>query len=156
MVPSAVPPLPRTAKPTPGTSTATPTLDFAAPLTSWNFDTGLEGWTLGQQISGLAWQNDGAIGGSITGTALFIYSPANLDLAIGNNKIVKIRLKNSTSSNQAQLFFTTKEQPGVDEAKYFALTDQLGSTSVTLDMQGNKTELRYSACPLRYTTGVLR
>jgi hypothetical protein len=56
--------------------------------------------------------------------------------------------------------------PGASVRKYtipqsmsveYLLGDHLGSTSITTDNPGAKvSEMRYKACPLRFTTGVLR
>jgi RHS repeat-associated protein len=78
---------------------------------SWNYDTTVQSWTSMHDISSFAWQTGGYIGGTITGTDPYIYSADNLGLDITNNKTLKIRFKNGTSSTLAQMFFMTDAVP---------------------------------------------
>ncbi|MBB6672251.1 hypothetical protein [Cohnella nanjingensis] len=71
----------------------------------FNADGNTEGWTNGNQIS------QSVLGGINTltsnGTDPYIYSDPNLNLNASAYKYVKIRMKNNTGSNEAQVFFIT-------------------------------------------------
>ena len=125
------------------TATLSPTPTVAAtavsfwPERTWTFDTTVEGWgNPSVNISGFGWQTDGYVGGSINGADPFIYSPDNLGLDTGLNKIIKIRFKNTTPSTFAQLFFITNSDATWNEAKHkdFTVTANSDYTEYTVDM----------------------
>ncbi|MFD0717096.1 hypothetical protein [Paenibacillus sp. GCM10027626] len=73
----------------------------------WSFNTNgnTEGWTNGNQVSQ-------AVSGGVntltsTGNDPYIYSAPNLNIDASAYKTVTIRMKNNSSSNQSQIFFTT-------------------------------------------------
>ncbi|MCD9021614.1 hypothetical protein [Cohnella silvisoli] len=93
--------------------------DFAASAKAWEFSTSgdAEGWVAENNISG-ARVNFGSYNGTVTGTDPFIASSSPLNVNISNNKTVKIKLKNGTSSTIGQLFFITNADTTWNDAKH--------------------------------------
>lgn len=118
------------------TASPTPTAITFLPVKAWNFDTTSENWIVGNQVTGLAWQNGGYLGGTISGTDPFIYSSDNLNVDLSNTKLIKIRLKYITGTTMAQMFFTTTADGAFNEAKSKAFTVVANSdyAEYTLDM----------------------
>lgn len=84
----------------------------------WAFTSDIENWTVCTNVSGFGWQAGGYVGGTITATDPNILSVDNVDADIVNNKIVKIRMKNSTSSTTGQIYFTTYADTTWNETKH--------------------------------------
>lgn len=107
---------------------------------TWNFNTdgNAEGWTVGNQVNNVNVAN-GYYTGNITGSDPWIYSPDNLNFDTSKAKTVIIRLKNSTSSNNASLYFTTTTDQTWDGNKSMAIniTPNSDYTTYVLDMWTN-------------------
>src|SRR4030095_3435963 len=119
------------------TSTPTATPQTFWPDYAWNFNSGVEGWgNPSSHITNLGWQSGGYIGGTITGNDPYFYSADNLNIDITNNKFIKVRLKNTTPSTSAQIFFITTMNANFDEAKskVFPITANSDYTEYTIDM----------------------
>jgi hypothetical protein len=65
-------------------------------------------WINKQDIPDFSWQAGGYAGGTFTGPDPEIITPDNLGIDITNNKVIKIKMQNFTSSSSAEFYFTTK------------------------------------------------
>lgn len=124
----------------------------------WNFDSGAEGWTVTHDIAGYGWKSGGYIGGRITGLDPYIYSPGNLQVNATANKYIKVRMKNSSGSTAAQIYFVTATSTIWGEANHkdFPINaNDPGYTDYVVDMStipswnGTLTQMRIDP-----TTGV--
>ncbi|WP_183530821.1 hypothetical protein, partial [Paenibacillus baekrokdamisoli] len=102
----------------------------------WEFASTAEGWKGTNHVSGFGWQSGGYVGGSITEGDPQIMSGSNLGVDISNNKIIKVKLKNSTTSTLGQIFFKTNADGTWDNAKHkdFAIVANSDFTEYTIDM----------------------
>jgi RHS repeat-associated protein len=104
---------------------------------SWNFDTSVEGWTEGPVgISGFTWQSNGTVYADLIGSDPKIFSPTGLNLNITNNKVIKIRYKNTTSATLAQLFFMTDSDVGFTAEKVITFTPTANSGYIEYTLNG--------------------
>ena len=105
----------------------------------WEFDTDLEGWGLGNNVSDLTWEAGGFMNGTATNGDPYLNSPAGLDLDITNALFIKVRLKNETSSTRGQIYFATPAG-GFSEARHKDFTiipNDTDYTEYTIDMSDN-------------------
>ncbi len=119
----------------PPTPTPTP-----APITSWNFDSGTEGWT----FYGSANTTVSADGGILTSTykngssSAAIQSADNLKIDLTNHKVIKIRMRNNTDSTAGHIFWSTTAEGSttyaVDRMVEFAIAPNSGYTDYEIDM----------------------
>lgn len=74
---------------------------------SWHFDTGVEGFTFGNRISGFVNTGNGTVSGNITGSGdrAYILSVASLGINTDKANRVQIRLKNNTNATRAFIDF---------------------------------------------------
>lgn len=72
----------------------------------WNFNNSVDGWTAINNIINFVWQDGGYIGGDITGGDPYFHSP-DLNINTDNVNMIRVRLKNDTTSNMAQIFYRT-------------------------------------------------
>lgn len=107
------------------------------PAIYWRFTDNLESWTAQSDISGFTHQSSGAITGTITGADPYIISANSLGANINSAKRIKIRLKNSTNSNLAQIYFTTNADSTMNEAKHidFAIIPNSDYVEYEIDME---------------------
>lgn len=82
----------------------------------FNFENAVKAheWTMGQSVSNLHFTNsDGvtALGGTITGSDPYIYSPANLNINMDENDVMIIRMRQNTGDREGRIFFKTIENP---------------------------------------------
>ncbi len=106
---------------------------------AWEFDTDLEGWGLGNNVSGLTWEAGGYMNGTATNGDPYLNSPAGLALDITDAPFIKVMLKNDTSTDRAQIYFATPAG-GFSEARHkdFTITpNDTGYTEYTIDMSDN-------------------
>lgn len=82
----------------------------------WQFDSDSEGWGGQNDIPSLNVSN-GTINGSIVGSDPYLVSATNLNVNITNNSHILVRMKNGTSSSQAQIYFTTNSSGNFEEGK---------------------------------------
>lgn len=105
----------------------------------WEFDENTNGLGASYGISGFGWQSGGTVGGNISNSDPQIYSSDNLGTNISNRKIIKIKMKNSSSSTTGQIYFTTNLDSSWNEAKSKTFTINAydsGYTEYVLDMSG--------------------
>ena len=105
----------------------------------WNFDNSTEGWTAAHDIAGYGWKSGGYIGGRITGMDPYIFSPGNLQVNVTVNKYVKVRMKNSSNSTAAQIYFVTSTSTIWGEANHKdfpIIANDPGYTDYVVDMSG--------------------
>ena len=128
-----------------GASSGTSSLDLVGIYTgsivadvAYEFTSSADGWTAVSDASVLA------SGGSLTmanaGTSPEIASPDNVNLNAGEYKYVKIRLKNNTSSNIAQLYWTTTADTTFDEQKsqkFIVKENDAGYTEYVIGLSQN-------------------
>ncbi|MCD9020673.1 right-handed parallel beta-helix repeat-containing protein [Cohnella silvisoli] len=105
---------------------------------AWEFNApgNLEGWTAQNNISGFA-QSGTAVNGTITGPDPYIVSSIGVNTPISSNKTITIRMKNTSSSNVGQIYFTTTTDGVWNDAKSisFGLTvNDPNYTVYTIDM----------------------
>jgi hypothetical protein len=74
--------------------------------TSWDFDAGTDGWTVGNNISSLT-GSEGALRGQMSGNDPQLISPDNVGTHLSANRYLKIRISNASSSVHGQISFTT-------------------------------------------------
>lgn len=87
----------------------------------WHFNLGTERWTAVYQVANFAASN-GRLKFTSTGTDPQINSPDNMGNDCSKHKKVKVKMKNSTASTVAQLFFSTYTDPTFTEAKSAVVT----------------------------------
>lgn len=80
----------------------------------FSFDAGLQGWMAAHDVAELAVQ-DGRLRGRITGPDPYIVRP-NLRVPADTCETLVIRMS-TTAGNSAQLFWTSRRDPGFDEKK---------------------------------------
>ncbi|MCD9021677.1 discoidin domain-containing protein [Cohnella silvisoli] len=105
---------------------------------SWNFDSNYnntEGWT----ASGIDWfgtNGKGYLNGTIRSNDPSITSPDQLNIAIGSNRYIRIKMKNGGPCNGAKIFFaTTTSAMSPANAKSFAIKpNDPGYTEYIVDM----------------------
>jgi hypothetical protein len=102
---------------------------------AWEFASTTESWTAPNHVSGFAWQTGGYVGGTVTGGDPYLVSGDNLGVAITNNKIIKVKLKNSTSATTGQIYFITNADGAWNEAKHkdFSINANSNYTEYTID-----------------------
>lgn len=90
----------------------------------WNFDSGLDSWALVNQMSGSA--SGGVLTVNASGSDPYMVSPDNLGIAAASSRSVSVRMRNSTTSNVGEFFFTTTSDPNFTSAKRasFVITAQ--------------------------------
>jgi RHS repeat-associated protein len=122
------------------------------PVTSWTFDTTVQGWAgSSTDVSGFGWRSGGYIGASIIGNDPLIYSAAGLNVNITNNPYIRISYKNTTPSNIATFYYMTGSDTGFTLAKYksFIVYPNSDYTTYLVDMStvaswtGTLTRLRF-------------
>ncbi|MCQ6562970.1 discoidin domain-containing protein [Paenibacillus mendelii] len=109
----------------------------ASYVRAWPFTSTTEDWTAINDISGFSWQSGGYVGGTVTGTDPSILSAAGLGTNLSDNKKIKVRMKNSTSSTLGQIYFATSADPYMSEAKHKDFTiiaSDSGYTEYVIDM----------------------
>ena len=105
---------------------------------SWEFSANgyTQNWIAGHNISDLI-AGSGYLNGTITGSDPSMGVGNNLDINITNNKIIKIRYKNSTSDTSASFYFTTNADTTYDETQKVTFTVNANDpnyTEYTIDM----------------------
>ena len=112
---------------------------FADPEKAWYFSNNVDGWSAVSNIPSFTHANTGTVGGPINGSDPHIVSGDNLNVDITNQKLLMIRLKNETSSNQGQIYFTTTSETGFDEAKHvdFSILPNSDYTDYIINMDAN-------------------
>lgn len=125
---------------------------------SWNFnqDGNFEGWAITSYVSG------SVSGGSLNLTSStvdpYIYSPS-VSINAATNRYIKIRMKNNTSSQQAQIFWLTNYDGNWNEykSKVFPINPNSDYTEYVVDV-GSNSFWRNTITQLRFdpgtTTGV--
>ena len=106
---------------------------------AWEFDTDLEGWGLGNNVSDLTWEAGGYMNGTATNGDPYLNSPAGLDLDITDASFIKVMLKNDTPSTRGQIYFATPAG-GFSEGRHKDFTiipNDTGYTEYTIDMSDN-------------------
>lgn len=112
----------------------------------WRFDQDAQGWTATNHVSGFGWGNDSGtkgLAGTLTGNDSRLMSADNLSEPLTwagtlATKVV-VRLKNTSASTSAHLYFTTDADTSWNEAKSATKTITANSsyTSYTFDFTGN-------------------
>ncbi len=119
-----------------------PKIDFT-PLASgtnvrkWEFTSGADGWTAVSNCSISA--SNGYLNTTITGSNPVISSPSGLNKSINKNCLIKVRLKNSTSSTNCAVYFTTSEDQSFNTAKaksFQVNANDANYTEYAIDMSG--------------------
>mgnify|MGYP001004879471 FL=1 len=112
----------------------------AAVVKAWEFnaDGDTEGWTSASVlgISGLD-ASGGYLNGNITNNDPYMISSNNLNVDITNNKVIKIKLKNNTTCDKAQIYFITNTDEVFDQAKrrdFSLIRNDSGYTEYYVDM----------------------
>lgn len=131
---------------------------------AWTFETGAEGWTAGNDISGFGRNNWGKIGGTLNGNDAFIISSDALGYNMGIEKLIHLGIKNASSNTVGQVYFTTTTSTGwsEDKRKDFSMIANSSLSNYTIDMsdiptwQGTLKQLRIdpsNAVPGSSTSG---
>lgn len=114
---------------------------LATVANSWYFSTSndTEGWTAGGNTTGLGQVSGGYLEGNITGNDPYIVSSNSLGINISTNKNIVLRLKNSTASTQAQVYYTTTSSTGWGEDKVvtFPILPNSDYTDYIIDMSSS-------------------
>jgi RHS repeat-associated protein len=106
---------------------------------TWGFPSDMQGWNVNNHIINFGFQPGGYVGGSVTGVDPIIVSQYNLNLDITGNKLIKVRMKNSTAATVGQIYFITNQDPNWNEAKHKNFTiiaNDTNYTEYTIDMSG--------------------
>lgn len=110
---------------------------FTAPVKTWNFNSSTESWTSGGNVSGFG-ASSGFITGTLSGNDPFVTSPI-FSQNVDANKYILLRLRNNTTSTKAQIYFTTTQSTGWNEAKHvdFEIKPNSGYTDYLILMGSN-------------------
>ncbi len=104
----------------------------------WNFNATSESWYANNDNQSFAWQTGGYVGGTYAGSGdPQIFSSNNLGLDISNAKTIEIRMKNSTSTTSADIYFVTSADTTWNQAKNksFSITaNDPNYTTYSIDM----------------------
>ncbi|WP_437919949.1 hypothetical protein [Sphingobacterium sp. LRF_L2] len=104
----------------------------------WDFQTDVQGWSAGQQLSAFGWDAWPAnyLGGKITGADAYLISPDNLNLVLAGCRYVVVRIKNATAQTIGQIYFTTVSDNVWNNNKEvsFAMQAYSDYTTYTIDM----------------------
>ena len=92
------------------------------PPNYWNFTSTLEGWNTPMNLTASASGDMANL--TITNADPYIHSPNNLNVSASDYKYIIVSMQNQTSSNTAELFWSTTASPNFDGAKRvsFAIT----------------------------------
>lgn len=110
-------------------------------IKDWRFDADTMGWTAPNHVSGFRWANergDKGLSGELTGNDSRLLSRNNLRLSIGSNRMLHVRMRNSSDSRLAHVYFITSADRTWNETKSrsFAITARSGYLTYNLDMSG--------------------
>lgn len=111
--------------------------DLGKLVNTWQFVTEMQNWTANGHVSGFGWQVGGCIGGNVVGVDPRIISPDNLGTDITNNKLVRVKMKNSTSNTTGQIYFTTTGDTAWNEVKsktFTIIANDANYTEYVIDM----------------------
>jgi hypothetical protein len=108
-------------------------------IIDWDFAVDTQGWSAVSHVSGFAWASDsgkGTIGGALSGNDSAVKSLDNLRVPIGNTDYIHIRLKNTTSSSTARVWFITEASGtyNTTKSKVFAITPNSNYTWYSINM----------------------
>ncbi|MNQ98992.1 hypothetical protein D3C85_1147120 [compost metagenome] len=82
-------------------------------------------------MTSFGWQSSGFIGGTNASSDPYITSADAIGTPITSNKIIRIKMKNSTSGTSAKLYFTTTTNTSYDEAKSKSFTIKANDANYT-------------------------
>jgi hypothetical protein len=104
----------------------------------WNFDVDTQGWTATNHVSGFGWESDGgakSVAGTITGNDSQLKSPDNLKVKVDGD-FIHVRLKNTSASTTAHVYFITDADATWNEtkSKTFTTTANSDYTEYSIDM----------------------
>ncbi len=87
-------------------------------IKSWAFDesSDIDGWTYEPNTMSSFKLSDGAAVGVVTG-GMILYTPANLDIRMGDIKNISIKLRNETDSKSLRLYYITDNDSEWSESK---------------------------------------
>ncbi|HEY0828963.1 MAG TPA: hypothetical protein VGE40_12770 [Bacilli bacterium] len=110
---------------------STGTYHTSPPPTAWEFNTdgNLEGWTMMSQVTGEV--SGGSLNLTITGSNPYMHSPNYLNMDAGKFKLLKIRMKNSTTSTSANIYWITDSDSTYNESKKKNITINALDTGYT-------------------------
>jgi len=119
-----------------------PLIDFTplpdnSTVKNYAFSTSTDGWNSPWNCTIQA--SGGYLNGTVTGSSPCLYSPDNINSDITKNCIIKIKMKNSTSSTWAAVYFTTTQDTNWTQAKCKAfniIPNDSNYTEYTIDMSG--------------------
>jgi len=111
---------------------------IGAIIKSWEFNSAgdTEGWTGNWHVGNLV-ANGSYLNGNITGIDPALTSSDNLGCDISNNKYIRIRMKNNTSSSWGQIYFITTTDTVWNEDKHVnfsIIPNDPGYTEYIIDM----------------------
>lgn len=117
------------------TSTGSFSIDYIRTGDGWDFAHDAESWGDAGNITDFGWQTGGYLDGTISGPDPQFYSPDNLGLSASSKPVLKIRMKNSSSSNIARVFFTTVADPdwGSNNLSFTTIPNDTGYTEYIID-----------------------
>lgn len=104
----------------------------------WTFNSSATGWILSYSVSGAV--SGGVYDITITGADPYIHSPSNLNINASAMGQIKIRLQNSTSDTQYQLFWITTSDNTWNQNKSVLFpvnANDLAQTDYTITLLGN-------------------
>ncbi len=104
----------------------------------WQFTSSNNNWTFANDLTNQTLSN-GTITGTIVGADPSMVSATNLNVNLSNNRHILIRMKNNTSSTQAQIYFATNSSASFDENKVVNFTIKPNSEycEYLIDMSAN-------------------
>lgn len=87
-------------------------------------------------VTSFAWQIGGYAGGTNTTSDLYIVSSDNIGTDITTNKIIRVRLKNTTSNTTGKIYYTTTNDISWSDSKSvsFAIAANSDYTEYAIDM----------------------
>jgi hypothetical protein len=83
--------------------------DTTISVAEWNFDTGLNGWSLAHSLSGTV--TDSSLTLNLTGADPYMVSPDNLNINASLYKYLSFTMKNNTPQTTAGFFWATNTSP---------------------------------------------
>lgn len=104
--------------------------------TSWEFTSGVDGWSADGPLNGPVWSEEGAIGGDVSGAAASLLSPDGLDVAARDYPSVLVKLRNGTEARQARLRYVATSESGetVTESRPFRIEPDSSYVDYVVDL----------------------
>lgn len=95
-------------------------MTVSSPELIWPFHTGLDGWTLTNNLTGHV--ADSILHLEVTGSDPFMHSPDGLRINASTHSRIRVNMKNNTSDDEGRIYFITDTSTGYSQNKSVPFT----------------------------------